>query len=279
MHEMNFDWDDLRLFLAVARGGGLAAAQTETGKSPPTLGRRMLHLERRLGRDLFVREARGYTLTEDGQAFLRDVASLEAQLFPLLRTGADPARPLVKISAGTWVTEVLFQHTPQLLNHTQARLRFISAETTLDIRRRETLIGVRNRRPEDPALAGRKVGPVQFAAYARSPDVTRWARVLGPAPSARWVAETQDPQDMIEVTHPHNARDLAISGVACAVLPTFIGDREEMLIRVSPIIEDLTHDQWLVMHQDDRYLPEVRQVIDLIFDILKERCRSIDPSQ
>jgi hypothetical protein len=34
-----------------------------------------------------------------------------------------------------------------------------------------------------------------------------------------------------------------------------------------------------VMHQDDRYLPEVRQVIDLIFDILKERCRSIDPSQ
>ncbi len=34
------DWDDLRLFLAVARSGGLGGASRSTGKSPPTLGRR-----------------------------------------------------------------------------------------------------------------------------------------------------------------------------------------------------------------------------------------------
>ncbi|MBL4811132.1 MAG: LysR family transcriptional regulator, partial [Rhodobacteraceae bacterium] len=39
MNEMKFDWDDLRLFLAVAREGGLAAAAASTGKSAPTLGR------------------------------------------------------------------------------------------------------------------------------------------------------------------------------------------------------------------------------------------------
>jgi DNA-binding transcriptional LysR family regulator len=45
MNETSFDWDDLRLFLAVAREGGLAAAAAITEKSAPTLGRRMLGLE------------------------------------------------------------------------------------------------------------------------------------------------------------------------------------------------------------------------------------------
>ncbi len=66
MNETNFDWDDLRLFLAVAREGGLAAASASTGKSPPTLGRRMLALERRLGLELFERLPRGYALTDQG---------------------------------------------------------------------------------------------------------------------------------------------------------------------------------------------------------------------
>jgi hypothetical protein len=37
MDETKFDWDDRRLFLAVAREGGLAAAAGSTGKSAPTL--------------------------------------------------------------------------------------------------------------------------------------------------------------------------------------------------------------------------------------------------
>ncbi len=50
MNEREFNWDDLRLFLAVARHEGLAPAAAEIGKSAPTLGRRMLALERQLGR-------------------------------------------------------------------------------------------------------------------------------------------------------------------------------------------------------------------------------------
>ena len=55
MNETKFDWDDLRLFLAVAREGGLAAAAEKSGKSAPTLGRRMLALEQRIGQELFKR--------------------------------------------------------------------------------------------------------------------------------------------------------------------------------------------------------------------------------
>ena len=77
MSETKVDWNDLQLFLAVARGGGLSPAAAETGKSAPTLGRRMLALERELGQELFRRLARGYTLTEQGTALMQQVSQME----------------------------------------------------------------------------------------------------------------------------------------------------------------------------------------------------------
>ena len=70
MNERTFDWDNLRLFLAVARAGGLGPATRMTGKSAPTLGRRMIELERSLGRELFRRMPRGYELTDEGGRFV-----------------------------------------------------------------------------------------------------------------------------------------------------------------------------------------------------------------
>src|SRR5919106_2322536 len=59
----NMDWNDLRIFVRVARGGGLSAAAAELGSSPATVGRRMLALEQILARPLFVRRQTGYELT------------------------------------------------------------------------------------------------------------------------------------------------------------------------------------------------------------------------
>ncbi len=274
MNETKFDWDDLRLFLAVAREGGLAAAADSTGKSAPTLGRRMLALERQLGRDLFRRMARGYGLTDEGRTFLAQVKMLESHIQPLVETNPSRAQPLVKISAGIWVTHVLCGKLPELAGSDRIRLRFIAADEIVDIGRREALIGIRNRRPDRPGLAGRRIAPVRFATYASSASVTVWARSLGQTPSARWVRDKTQQAHAIEVTSPRNALDLALAGVARVVLPTFIGSRFEGLKQVSPFIEELEHDQWLVTHHEDRFVPEVRKVIDRIYLILKETCAS-----
>ena len=270
MGETNFDWDDLRLFLAVARAGGLAGAATATGKSAPTLGRRMLALERRLGCELFRRFARGYELTPDGEDLLERATALENRILPIAET--ERTSPLVKISAGTWVTHVLCDKVPELIGADNIRLRFIAANEVLDIGHREALIGIRNQRPRDTALAGRKVGRIRFAVYAANPDVTTWAQVVGETPSAHWVRSKAGAKDTIEVTSPRNALDLALSGNARVVLPTFIGTRFEALRKLSPSIRDLEHDQWLVTHHEDRFLREVRKVIDRTYGILREVC-------
>ena len=65
-----WNWDDLRLFLAVARASGLAKAAPMTRVSAPTLSRRMTSLERALGGTLFLRHRNGYDLTTAGKELL-----------------------------------------------------------------------------------------------------------------------------------------------------------------------------------------------------------------
>lgn len=107
MNETNINWDDLKLFLAVARTGGLSGASQSTGKSPPTLGRRMLQLEAELGKELFIRHARGYQLTSQGLGFFGEVEKLEAQVQPLISLANVRKKVLVKLSAGSWMTSFL----------------------------------------------------------------------------------------------------------------------------------------------------------------------------
>ncbi len=272
MNETNFDWDDLRLFLAVARGGGLAAAKDSTGKSAPTLGRRMLVLERRLGRELFRRLARGYELTDDGQDLLTKLGTLENTIQPIFENSDLQPFPIVKISAGTWVTHVLCENVSELIASDRLSLRFTASDEVVDIGRREALIGIRNRRPEGLGLAGRRIGRVRFAVYSTRDDIESWACVLGTTPSAKWVREKARSITAIEVTSPRNALDLTLAGQTRTVLPTFIGRRFEALTQVSPPIEELDHGQWLVTHHEDRFVPEVRKVIDRICALLKRAC-------
>ncbi|MDJ0820561.1 MAG: LysR family transcriptional regulator [Paracoccaceae bacterium] len=264
------DWDDLNLFLAVARGGGLSAAAKVTGRSPATLGRRMHGLERSLGRDLFVRHDRGYRLTSEGQTLMTELLEVEARIARLVaRPGAD-GLPLVKVSAGTWTTLALLRSFDAVTGTPpDVRLRFMSAERVLDITRREVVIGFRNRRPTEETLAGRKLAAVEFAPYATPDAPERWIRVVAETPSARWVAQIAGADTACEVNSPRNALDLALAGQGKALLPTFIGDAEPGLRRVGTVVPELTHDQWLVTHEADRHLPEVRRSIDRMCRVLE----------
>ena len=260
MNEIN--WDDLRLFVAVANAGGLSGAALVTKLSAPTLGRRMLALEETLGRELFIRHAKGYALTPDGEDLLRQTTGISGQIENL----ASPhANRLIKISAGVWTTRLLCQQATHLTED-GLTIRFVAADHVLDIPHREALIGIRNHRPDQVGLAVQRVASVKFARYGRKD--TPWVQVVGTTPSAVWVKDNA-PLPVIEVTHPTHALDLARSGAAQAVLPTFIGDHETGLPRLSRDIAALTHDRWVVSHNTDRFIPEVRRVIDRLVGLLK----------
>ena len=84
------NWDDLRLFLAVARERSLSAAGKLLALDPATLGRRMTRLEQRMRTALFARSPQGYALTEAGRQLLERAEAVE-QAMRLAKAGVAPA--------------------------------------------------------------------------------------------------------------------------------------------------------------------------------------------
>lgn len=72
------DWDDLRVFLAVARGESLSRAGQRLGMDPSTVGRRIARLETSLGRVLFAKTPQGYSVTAEGAALVPHAEAAEA---------------------------------------------------------------------------------------------------------------------------------------------------------------------------------------------------------
>ncbi len=63
---MDIQWDDLRIFLTVARRESLSAAGRQLRLDPATIGRRIARLEERAGTALFLKSPQGYALTDQG---------------------------------------------------------------------------------------------------------------------------------------------------------------------------------------------------------------------
>ncbi|MDX5356103.1 MAG: LysR family transcriptional regulator, partial [Rhodobacterales bacterium] len=96
------DWDDLRVFLAVARAESLSGAGRVLKCDAATVGRRIARLEEGLGAKLFVKSPQGYALTDAGARLMphaeqaeqamaaaaEDLGGAAGQLTGQLRIGA-----------------------------------------------------------------------------------------------------------------------------------------------------------------------------------------------
>lgn len=70
-------WDDLKIFLAVAREESLSGAGKRLKLDPATAGRRIARLETELGATLFAKSPQGYAPTEAGQRLIRHAEMAE----------------------------------------------------------------------------------------------------------------------------------------------------------------------------------------------------------
>lgn len=278
------DWTDFGLFTAVARNGSLAGAARETGLSQATLSRRMTALEQRTQRRLFVHGASGYTPTAEGRALLERAKKMEAAARDIAHWSAEQSgAPRVRVSAGTWTSEYLARTLPDYWTpDAKWTPEFVSCNRDMDIERREVDIGVRNRRPTHPWLAGRRTGTVTHAAYATSDAVIGW---IGPSddtatlPSEAWTV-THHGDNMVAVSNePQIRMALARGGAGRVVLPTFAGDAVPDLVRVSGLIDALTSEEWLVCHQDTRHDPAIRAALDALARALVRRAPLQDNAQ
>ena len=275
---MQLDWDDLRAFLAVARHGGLRASSIAAGLSPPTLGRRVAALEHQLRQTLFDRSVSGYALTASGRQLLEHARQVEAAMLGVARwaegTAADP---VIRLSAGPWMSSFLADHIDALWQvEDRARLDFVTTFDDADVLRRAVDIDLRAERPTEPGLAQRQIGRVAWAIYSGRSRVNGVAAGYfvgheGDAalsPAGRWLEAHHGDRIGVRGNDVHAVRRLVAAGAGLSVFPCFIGDRDNRLIRLGGLIPDLGNDLWQITHADRRHDRVIRTVSRRLGDLL-----------
>ncbi|RKE86143.1 LysR family transcriptional regulator [Rhizobium sp. AG855] len=270
-------WDAYQLFIVIARQGGLTAAADATGLSPATLGRRMVELEQRLGRELFLRSQTGYRLTLDGGQLLEQLSELEAASRKVeeWRRGTG-GQALVRISLGTWIAWLVAQNMHAIRTERDAfRIDMNVAEQRARLAHRESDIGIRAFEPEEPNLASVAAGEVAYAVYrARNRDwigAEPWLAVdteNAVSNYLRWPHENKPDRIVVTANRPRSLLDLVRAGAGMAILPCFVGDLDPTLERTGEEIAALRHRQWIVMNNDDRHRREIRIVVDRMAKLL-----------
>ncbi len=108
-------WEELRVFLAVAKLGSFQRAAHHLGLSTPTVNRQVRRLQDILGAQLVVTSRTGANLTSDGVTLARGLAELDHKVFSIannFRTSRNDVEGVVRISvteglAGVFVASSL----------------------------------------------------------------------------------------------------------------------------------------------------------------------------
>jgi DNA-binding transcriptional LysR family regulator len=276
MNETN--WDDLQLFLHVASQGGLSGAAERTGLSAPTIGRRMLALERTMGRSLFIRSQQGYRLAPDGEVLVEHVRTMRKAADSIADWHANAfALPIVSVASDGWLSGFIADHAMEIRGKDDG-FRFCCkhAHETLDMTFREADVAIVGERPKSGNFAVLRSVTTAYAVYraANLPEREDFPWIsIGTqdarSPAEKWVFQNREAEIFTWTNSPVILPRLIRSGAGRGVLPCFLGDSDPDLTREGDVIEALSHALWIVANDDDRHRPEMRTVIDRLAELLK----------
>lgn len=282
------DWNDLRVFLAVARGGSLGAAAKLLGVSHPTVGRRLHVLEQSSGEVFFRRTSTGLVLTDSGERIFELAQEMERSALTIERRIAGESEQfegLLRISSADWfagyvlgpvLAELLRRYpliVPELiagqrlsdLTRREADIAFrIVPFTEPDIvqRRLTTLnygLYVGAQQPFSPGTHGEGVGLITMdTAQSHYPDVV-WLRGLYPQAAVVFTSSSRTVQ----------ARMCAL-GLGICVLPRALGDQSPALRRLDVGQAPPGRDIWMGYHHDMRQMDRLRAFAELAGQIIGE---------
>jgi DNA-binding transcriptional LysR family regulator len=302
MEHMIADWDDLRVFLALARDGKLTAVARRLGVSHPTVARRVKALEDAIGAKLFDRLPDRFVPTAAGEGLLADVEMMERAAESIDRRSAgltDTAHGTVRISAGEAMAGFLADHLLDLRGGLQCiEFELVASHLLVNLSRREADLMIREQVPDLASIVARRLGRVAYAVYGAvgMADAVMPADLTGSEREALrrmpWVGFDEEHSYMpghnwlmdllaggrpaVRMNNWLVLRQAAGAGSGLAVLPCYLGDVDPALRRVGPILRDVAVDQWLLVHQDLRALPRVRAVMDALVRLFREHRAAIE---
>lgn len=280
-----FDWDDLRIFLALARTRRRSDAGRAAGLDATTVGRRIARLEAALDTRLFDQTAAGHVLTEPGERLLIHAEGVEQAALDARAVTTGERRQLVgtvRVSVsegfGSWV---IARHIAGFsAENPSIDVEVVAASGFLNPSKREADLAVMLARPTRGAVVVRRLTDYRLGLYAsrhyaerhpepRSPAALVDHPLIGYVPDFNVTPELRYLDDVAPGLHTMlrstsiNAQSAMIGGGGgIGILPCFLGDAQPGLMRwLAPAI-DIQRSFWLVVHKDARRTARVRAFTD-----------------
>jgi len=282
-----FDWDDLRVFLAVARARRMAPAARTLNVDVTTIGRRLTRLSDALGSELFESGSSEKLLTDRGQALFRHAEAIESAALAAMGEVTGDSRSLsgqVRLSVaegfGTWILAPAlpaFHRT-----HPDIQIDLVTASGFLNPSKREADMAVMLARPRSGRLVASKLGDYRLRLYAsrayldlhglpgRAEELKRHTLIsyvpeLIFAPELDYLGEIGvGLEPKLRSTSINIQHRLITGGAGIGMLPTFIGDRDPNIVELLADEKEIRRSFWLVTHSDTRGLARIEAVSALL---------------
>lgn len=282
------DWDDLRVFLAVARTESLSGAGRRLKIDPATVGRRIARLEEGIGKRLFQKSPQGYALTDEGSRLLPHAETAEAAARAASESLTAPEGAeggltgQIRLGAPDGCANYLL---PQIITRIAEanpglEVQLVALPRIFNLSKREADMAIGVSRPETGRLTVQKLCDYHLW-LAASRDYLRDHPLNGPEDLKNhrftgyisdlifdkeldYLAEIGAPP----VTFSSNSVSVQLNflrqGAGLGVVHDFALPAAPELVRVLPDVICLTRSFWLIRHADDARVPRLTRFAEAL---------------
>lgn len=284
------NWDDVRIFLAVARTGQILAASKRLALNHATLSRRLTSLEEALKTRLFVRRTNGCELTTEGEVFLASAERMETEMLAaqanLGRTDTAIAGT-VRVGApdGFGVSFLAPRMGRLIERHPELKIQLVPVPRSFSLSQREADIAITLERPEQGRLVSSKLtdytlglyasrdylakrgAPADIDALKNHPRIGYVEDLLFTASLNFSSAVMRSWDAAFEISTAIGQTEAVRSGAGIGILHDYIARQYPELARILPDIS-IKRAYWTTYHESARDLVRVRTVVDFLQELI-----------
>jgi DNA-binding transcriptional LysR family regulator len=288
------NWEDGKLFLAVARAGQMLSAAKSLGVNQATLSRRMTALEHALGARLLIRRTTGCDLTEDGHELLGHLEKAEgAFIASQSLSKSDGVTGTVRIGAPDGFGSLFL--APRLAElqtrHPGLSVQLVPVPRSFSLSQREADIAIMIGRPTQGRLVARKLTDYSLSLYAgesylrdhdtpQTPHDLLGHQLVGYvddllyAPSLNFTdAFASGWKSSIEIATAVGQIEAINGGAGIGIVHDFLAGKYPALHLLLPD-RQITRSYWTVIHENMRDLPRIQVVAAFLAEIITRNRRS-----
>lgn len=292
------NWNDLPVFLALARSGSVRSAAVRLSVSHSTVVRRVDALEVTLGVRLFERSPQGYQLTQVGEAMFNYAEKVENEVhsleFSILGQDARLSGRIRVTVADALVQCLIAPDLQQFkLAYPDIDVEITTSYDVADLSKREADVAIRFMANPPEYLVGHRLPTLNICYYASheylkqhdlnaDPPTANWVGMdeIATFPTTQWLKDSPYPHIPVRWSLPMLLQQTAArEGFGMVMLPCYRGDQDAALRRIPPGTVIQGKPGWVLTIDELRTTERVKVFVSFIAksiwkyaDLLEGRC-------